>query len=129
MPHALLAELVLALHLAWIAFMVCGLVLAWRWPRRAWLARLHLAGLVLLLLLNLGGWYCPLTYLEDWLRRPAGPGPEASFLAAGLQRLVYPPLAEAWLRLLGGVWAALNLAGHACLARRRRNLRAGRESR
>lgn len=126
MPHPLLADLVLILHLAWVAFIVCGLALAWRWPR---LARLHLAGLVLLLALNLGGWYCPLTHLEDWLRRPAGPGPGASFLAAGLERVVYPSLPESWLRLGGALWAALNLAGHALLRRRRRNTRARRESR
>lgn len=129
MPHPLLAELVLLVHFAWIAFMLGGLALAWRWPRAAWLAWLHLAGLLLLLALNLGGWYCPLTHLEDWLRRPGGTGPGASFLAAGLERLVYPPLPESWLRLAGGVWAALNLAGHARLARRRRNAAGRRESR
>ncbi len=124
MMTALLADLVLLVHLAWIAFLVGGLALAWRWRALAWP---HLAGLALLLALNLGGWYCPLTHLEAWLRGLGGAAPalgqSRSFLSLLVERLVYPAWPEAWLRLAGGLWAATNLAGHVWLWRRRRAAR------
>ena len=37
MPYRLLADAVLLLHLAFLAFVVGGALLVWRWPRLAWL--------------------------------------------------------------------------------------------
>lgn len=112
----------LLLHFLGVAFAVAGLPLALRWP---WLAWPHLGLMALLIVTNLGGWYCPLTYLEHGLRQAAAaaPGqaaPAGSFLLVWIERLIYLPLPETWLRIMGGLWAGLNLAGHAWLWRRRR---------
>lgn len=123
MPYQLLADLVLLLHFAGVGFAVAGLPLALRWR---WLAWPHLGLMILLVVTNLGGWHCPLTYLEYDLRQAAGgPAPAGSFLMVWIERLVYLPLPETWLRVLGGFWAGLNLIGHVWLWRRRR---AGRGS-
>jgi hypothetical protein len=125
MTYTMWADLVLLLHLLWIIFILTGL--AWV-RRRPWLAGLHLLSLLVLVVLNLGGWYCPLTLLEYHLRvqDPGSPAQGGSFIFTYVERLVYLRLPESWLRLAGGAWAALNLAGHAWLWRRRQGLGAGR---
>jgi len=119
MSHQFLADLVLLLHLAWIVFILAGLLLA---RRRPWLAWLHLGALLTILILSLGGWYCPLTLLEYHLRscEPASPGYPGSFLFTWLERLIYLRVPESWLRLAGAAWAMVNLAGHVYLLGRRR---------
>lgn len=113
------ADLVMLVHFAWIVFILAGLALA---RLRPWLVWAHLASLLVILALNLGGWYCPLTLLEYWLRAqdPAAPAHAGSFLFVYLDRLVYLRLPEVWLRLAGGAWAMLNLLGYLWLWRRRR---------
>ncbi len=122
MTARILADLVLLVHLGWIAFILGGLCWA---RRRPWLARAHLVSLALVLALNLGGWYCPLTLLEAWLRglAPGQAGYPGSFLFTYLDRLVYLRLPEAWLRAAGAAWAMLNLGGHAWLLARGRRER------
>ncbi|MBI4798661.1 MAG: DUF2784 domain-containing protein [Desulfarculus sp.] len=124
MNQRLLADLVMLVHFAWIVFILAGLPLA---RRRPWLAWPHLGSLLVVLVLNLGGWYCPLTLLEYWLRSqdPAAPAYSGSFLFVYVDRLVYLRLPEIWLRLAGGAWAALNLLGYAWLWRRRQARRSG----
>lgn len=69
MTYRLLADLVLLLHAAFVAFVMLGGLLALRWPRAAWL---HLplvawgAGIEFL------GGICPLTPLENRWRHLAG---------------------------------------------------------
>lgn len=69
MTYRLLADLVLLLHAAFVAFVMLGGLLALRWPRAAWL---HLplvawgAGIEFL------GGICPLTPLENHWRHLAG---------------------------------------------------------
>jgi len=125
MVYKLLADAAVLLHLLWIVFLVLGLVWAWRWPRAAYV---HLAGLGLVLVLNLGGWYCPLTDLEVYLRSLHRPEVtyQGSLAINYLERIVYPDLPETLLRRAAVLWAVLNLAGYALLARKR--LRRRRES-
>lgn len=116
--YPLLADLVVLVHLAWVAYLLAGLLLAWRWP---WTAVVHLAGLILALILNLGGWYCPLTDLEEWLVTAGGAragGGAGSFLARLVAPVLYPAVAEAYLRAAAVAWAVLNLAGYLWLGRR-----------
>ena len=112
----LLADLALLVHGVWIVFIICGLYWA---RRRPWLAGPHLASILVILALNLGGWYCPLTLLEAHLRglSPGTGGYPGSFIFTYLDRLVYLRLPETWLRGLGAAWALLNLAGYAWLWR------------
>ncbi len=88
MPHALLADLVLALHAAFVLFVVFGGLLALRWR---WLAWLHLPAAAWGAWVSLAGWICPLTPLENRLRRLAGAeGYEGSFLEHYVVPVLYP---------------------------------------
>ena len=70
-----LADLILALHAAYVGFVVGGLGLIWlgiwrrwRWVRHFWFRLLHLAAIALVALEAFAGIACPLTVLESWLR-------------------------------------------------------------
>ena len=70
-----LADLILALHVAYVLFVVGGLALiwlgigrGWRWVRNFWFRLLHLGAIGLVAAEALIGLSCPLTVLEDWLR-------------------------------------------------------------
>ncbi len=58
-----------ALHLAFIAFLLAGGFLAWVWPS---VALAHILCLVVSTAIYLGGYDCPLTNLEKRLRTVAG---------------------------------------------------------
>lgn len=88
MTYRVLADLVLAIHLGFILFVVFGGLLALRWPR---LALLHLPAAVWGALIELRGWICPLTPLETSLRRSAGEaGFEGGFIEHYLLPAIYP---------------------------------------
>jgi len=60
---------VVLLHLLFIATVVLGALLLWRWPRLVWVQLpIFLWGAVV----NLAGWPCPLTTLENALRAEGG---------------------------------------------------------
>jgi hypothetical protein len=72
---SLAADLVLALHFAYVAFVVGGLAaiwvgcaLGWQWVRNRWFRVLHFAAIALVAVEALVGVMCPLTVLEDMLR-------------------------------------------------------------
>lgn len=70
-----LADVVVLVHLAYVGFVVLGFAavlvggpLRWRWVRRRWWRRLHLAAIALVALEALAGVACPLTTWEAMLR-------------------------------------------------------------
>ena len=84
----LLADAVVLLHLGFIVFVIAGGVLVWRWPRTAWL---HLPAATWGALIEFRGWICPLTPLENQLRRLAGEtGYGAGFIEHYIVPIVYP---------------------------------------
>ena len=98
MIYSILAHFTIVLHFVWILFLIFGVFFALRWPK---VAIFHLGGLLFSLVLNLFRWYCPLTYLENYLRglydvKSAYGGP---FIAIYLERLVYPDLPELYIRV------------------------------
>lgn len=118
MLHAVLADLVLVLHLAFILFAVGGALLALRWRRLVWL---HLPTVLWAALVELAGWTCPLTPLELALRAAAGgAGYEGSFIAHYLLPVVYPPGLTRAIQLgLGFGVVALNVLLYGVLWKRR----------
>ncbi len=119
MTTALLADLVVLLHLAFVVFVVLGALATWRWPRVAWL---HLPAVAWAALLEINGWICPLTPLEVALRRAAGEaGYDGGFVAHYLLPLLYPPGLTPALQVgLGVSVVLLNLLLYAGLWWRRR---------
>ena len=88
MPSALLADLVLAVHAAFVLFVVLGGLPALRWR---WVARLHVPAFLWGAWVSLAGWVCPLTPLENRLRRQAGgAGYEGTFLEQYVVPILYP---------------------------------------
>lgn len=86
--YRLAADLVLVVHLAFVLFVVFGGLLALRWR---WMAWLHLPVAVYGFLIEVVGWVCPLTPLENRLRRAAGDaGYEGGFIEHYLLPLLYP---------------------------------------
>lgn len=78
----------LVIHALFIVFVVCGGLLALRWPRIAWL---HLPTVVWAVTLEVFGWLCPLTPLEQDLRQAAGAtGYSGSFIEHYLVQFIYP---------------------------------------
>ncbi len=86
--YGVLADLVLLLHFAFVVFVAAGALLVLRWPRVAWV---HLPCAAWGAFVEFAGWICPLTPLENRLRRIAGEaGYEGGFLEHYLLPLLYP---------------------------------------
>jgi len=84
-----LADGVIAIHLAFVAFVIFGGFLVWRWPRAAFA---HLPALAWGVWVELSGQICPLTYLENRLRLLAGEaGYHGGFIRHYLLPILYPP--------------------------------------
>jgi len=117
MPYALLADLVLILHATFIVFVVLGgLLVLWRRP----LVWLHIPAAAWGILIEFQGWICPLTYLENDLRRAAGgSGYAGGFVDHYLAPLVYPEaLTTETQVVLGSAALLVNLAVYALVWRR-----------
>lgn len=88
MGYATLADLVVLVHALFVLFVVAGGVAVLRWPRLAWL---HLPAAVWGAAIELGGWVCPLTDLENHFRRLGGEaGYRGTFIERYLEPLLYP---------------------------------------
>lgn len=97
--YRLLADAVVLVHGLFILFVIAGGLLALRWPRLAWL---HLPAAAWGALVELRHWICPLTPLENHLRRAAGEaGYAGGFVEQYLIPLIYPagltPQVQVWL--------------------------------
>jgi hypothetical protein len=100
----LLANAVLALHLALVVFVVGGLVLVvagnlagWSWVNRPGFRLAHAAAIATVVAEVWFGLACPLTTLEMWLRQRAGaPTYGGGFVEHWLQWLLYYD-APAWV--------------------------------
>ncbi|HEX7121463.1 MAG TPA: DUF2784 domain-containing protein [Gemmatimonadaceae bacterium] len=100
---SLLADLVVVTHLAFVLFVVLGGLLVLRWPRVAWL---HIPAAIWGVLIEFAGWICPLTPLEQWLRRRAGEaGYEGGFIEHYVTVLIYPEGLTREAQLLLGLGA------------------------
>lgn len=119
MLYRLLADGLLVLHLGFILFVVLGAFLVARWPRLIWL---HLPAVAWGIGIEVAGRVCPLTPLENHLRRLGGEaGYSGSFIERYLLPLIYPEeLARTLQILLAAGVALVNLAAYAWLYRRYR---------
>ena len=124
-----MADLIVLLHFAFVAFVVFGGLLALRWPRSVWL---HVPAVIWGALIEFTGWICPLTPLENRLRRAAGEASyERDFIAHYILPALYPDgLTRSDQLVLGVLALALNVAIYAfVLLRRRRAVKKPRAAR
>ena len=123
MPSSLLASLVLLLHALFILSAIFGALAALLWR---YAPLLHLPALAWGIWIQLVGGICPLTSLENSLRRAAGEaGYEGGCLEHYLTSILYPAALTPRLQTLLGVGlAAINLLLYAWVIRRVRQRRA-----
>lgn len=89
------AGAVISIHLLFIFWVAGGALLT---RGRNWASGLHIACLVYGIVIEVGPWACPLTWLEGHFERCSGEaGYQGSFLLHYLQRLVYPDFPNALL--------------------------------
>ncbi len=130
----ILADAIVVFHAAFVAFVVLGMVaivlgLALRrgWARNFWFRTLHLAAIGVVTALTLAGTMCPLTVLENQLRRQAGqqsyPG---DFIGYWAHELLFFD-AEPWVFTVAYTLFGLLVLGTFVLAPPHRPMRKARE--
>ena len=82
------ADLLIVVHFAFIAFVVLGGLLVLKWRK---VSILHIPCVLWGVLIEFGGWICPLTPLERHFREAAGgAGYAGGFIDHYVMPLVYP---------------------------------------
>ena len=102
--YRLLADLVVAVHFAYVAFVIIGLlltvagaVLRWKWVRNFWFRLLHLVMIGVVVVEAWCGIVCPLTTWENELRKLAG---QTSYSGGFIANLLHDAMffqAEPWV--------------------------------
>ena len=125
MTYRLLADLVLIVHAAFVAFVVFGALLMLKWRKVIWI---HLPAVTWGVLVEFAGIICPLTPLEVGLRRLGGEaGYEGGFIDHYLTALLYPTGLTREIQIAFGIAAVLlNATIYGWLLARRRSRRQGR---
>jgi hypothetical protein len=120
MLYRALADLVVIVHFLFVAFVVFGGFVAWRWRRLAWV---HLPAALWGVAIEFGGWMCPLTPLENALRARAGlTGYAGGFVEHHVIPWLYPVGLTAPKQVMLGTLALLvNLAAYGVLLYRLRH--------
>jgi hypothetical protein len=112
MGARLAADAVVLLHVLFVAFVVAGALLLWRWPRLVWL---HAPAALWGVFVEWSGTVCPLTPLENRLRARAG---EAGYRGGFVEHYVLPWLYPGGLTaevqfVLGALVAVVNVVAYA----------------
>ena len=100
MPYIWLADIVVAVHVAYVACVVFGLFVflldqarGWRWLHNRWVRGIHLAMILVVVARSLVWDNCPLTTWEDQLRDLGKQVDlEGSRVGAVLHAVIHPPL-------------------------------------
>jgi len=117
--YQLLADVVIVVHFLFIAFVMIGGIVV---LRRPWLALVHLPAVAWGAAAELCGWACPLTPLENYLRRlEGGTVYNVDFIEHYLIGLIYPEtLTAATQTILGMLVIAVNLVFYILVIRKQR---------
>lgn len=117
MLNAFLADAVLGLHALFIVWVIVGGLVVIARPLWAWL---HLPAVAWAVWVSWSGGYCPLTPLEQSLRRAAGQaGYEGGFIEHYLRAVIYPAGLTVTVQMaFGAAVLAINLLAYAVAARR-----------
>jgi Protein of Unknown function (DUF2784) len=104
---ALVAVLILVVHLVWLALVICGAL--WTRGRPVW-SLLHILALVWGIVVEVSPWPCPLTLAEQYFEARSGsPLYQGGFLLHYLDAIVYPNLPYWVVTSAGVAVCALNL--------------------
>jgi hypothetical protein len=116
--YRLAADALVVVHFGFIAFVLCGGLLLFRWPRLGWL---HVPAALWAVLLELFHLPCPLTPWEQQLRLAAGgAGYSGGFIPHYLLPLIYPAGLTPDIQLvLAGIVITVNALVYGLLVRKR----------
>lgn len=111
MLYRLLADATAAAHFAFVAYVVVGGFLAWRFPRTIW-PHLVTAGWGFSTIVF--GLECPLTHVENWARERAGQArlPSSGFIDHYITGVLYPEDALGLVRSLAAVLVVVSWIGY-----------------
>lgn len=117
MLYRALADATVVFHLAFVVFVLAGGLLVARWPRLVWV---HLPSVAWVVWVEVSGWYCPLTPLENWFRQRGGGGVYAtSFVEQYILPLLYPAALTPRIQyVLAALVVVVNVSAYAWLRRR-----------
>lgn len=88
MMYRIATDLLVILHLGFIVFVVAGGVLCIKWRKLIWI---HIPAIIWGTVIELSGWICPLTPLENYFRRKSGEAAYAGdFVSQYLVPVIYP---------------------------------------
>lgn len=118
MLYRVMADLVVLIHVAFVAFVVLGgLLVLWR-TRIAWF---HVPAALYATAIGVVGWVCPLTPLEKRFRELAGEaGYEGGFIEHYASLILYPANWHAIKGYLAAGVIIINVAVYALVIRRLR---------
>jgi hypothetical protein len=108
MLFRILADIVILTHFLWILFLFLGTI----WGVKNNVIKIvHLSGLLFAILIQVFGWYCPLTHLEFWLRSKQDPALAyaGSFMIHYAEKLVYLELSGTMVFVLTIILGVFNL--------------------
>jgi uncharacterized membrane protein len=88
MFYKIAADFTILIHFLWIVFLIAGAFIGRKYQT---VKIIHIAGLSFAVIIVAFGWYCPLTYLEIWLRSKHEPllTYKGSFIFHYVEKLVY----------------------------------------
>ncbi len=97
MLYSILADLIVAIHVCYVSFVVIGqlviwlgLILKWRWIRNPWFRCTHLIAMLIVGVEAIFDIECPLTAWEAYLRNLAGETvSEGSFVGRCLHSIIF----------------------------------------
>ena len=117
--YGLLADAIVILHLGFVMLVLLGGCLALRWRRAPWI---HLPAATWAAFVELAGWTCPLTPLENRLRDLGSGGAyQGDFVQHYLLPVLYPAGLTRTVQIgLGLAVIAVNLAVYCLVQHRRR---------
>ncbi|MCW8963809.1 MAG: DUF2784 domain-containing protein [Gammaproteobacteria bacterium] len=118
--YGILADVVVLGHFAFIVFVLFGGLLALRWR---WMPWIHIPAMVWGMAVEIFGWICPLTPLENLLLRAGDSGGySGGFLEYYLIPIIYPTGLTRDLQIFLGIGLlAVNFVIYLVVWRRRRN--------
>lgn len=117
----ILADAIVVIHFLFIIFVICGGLLVIRWRK---MAIVHLPAAIWGAAVEIFGWICPLTPLENRFRDLAGETAySGDFIGRYLLPVIYPENLTAEIQyILGGVVIIVNVMIYFIVVRRHRKI-------
>ena len=101
------ADCVVLIHFLWIVFLIFGAFIGRKYRT---IKIFHIAGLGFAIIIQIFGWYCPLTHIEIWLREKHNPSLaySGSFIIHYVEKLIYIDLSPTIILVLTAILVSIS---------------------